>query len=141
MLITTTHMLQNCKVTQYFGVVNTVVILGTSFVRDFFARLRNFTGGRVHSYEREYREARRLALEQIACDAEDLGANAVIGIRFDHEVIVFERSAMVMLTCEGTAVYAETASDAVSVTSCDWPRESGEDSNVGNYAGNAPSRR
>lgn len=107
MLFTTTDTLQGQNIRKYFGVVTGISIAGTSFVKDFFARVKDFTGGRVRSYESDYKEAKAVAMREAADKAAQLGANAVIGLRFDHEVIAFEKSAMIMVTCAGTAALVE----------------------------------
>jgi len=107
MLFTTTDTLQGQNIRKYFGVVTGISITGMSFVKDFFARIKDFTGGRVRSYESDYKEAKATAMREAADKAAQLGANAVIGVRFDHEVITFEKSAMIMVTCAGTAALVE----------------------------------
>ncbi len=113
MLLTTTDTLEGIKIERYFGVVTSMSIQGASFAKDFFARVRNFTGGRVLSYEKEYKEAKMTTMEELAEKARKIGANAVIGIRFDHEVVVIGSGAMLMMTVQGTAVRTEEA-EAVS---------------------------
>lgn len=107
MLFTTTDTLQGQNIRKYFGVVTGISIAGTSFVKDFFARIKDFTGGRVRSYESDYKEAKIAAMQEAASKAEQLGANAVIGLRFDQEVIAFQKTAMIMVSCQGTAVLIE----------------------------------
>lgn len=86
------------------GMVTGHVILGANFVRDFFANVRDFVGGRAGAYEHELRKAERYALEEIANTAAEAGANAVVGISVDYESLNRESSSLLMVVATGTAV-------------------------------------
>jgi len=103
MIITTTHSIEGKKVTEYKGVVFGEVITGINFVKDFAAGLTNIFGGRSGSYEGELIKAREDALKEMARRAEDLNANAVIGVDIDYEVLGTGGN-MLMVTASGTAV-------------------------------------
>ena len=81
-------------------------IIGANVFRDFLAGVRDFFGGRSASYEAVLREAKDTALEEMARQAEALGANAVVGIDLDYETVGGSGS-MLMVTCSGTAVRVE----------------------------------
>lgn len=87
----------------YYGIVTGETIIGANFVRDFFAGIRDIIGGRSGSYEKVLREAKDTAIDEIAQEAERLGANAVIGVSIDYET-VGNNGSMLMVTCSGTAV-------------------------------------
>ena len=87
----------------YHGVVFGEVIAGVNFVRDFFAGVRNIVGGRSSSYEEELTQARETALRELEHRAMEKGANAVVGIDLDYEVLG-ENNGMLMVTASGTAV-------------------------------------
>lgn len=87
----------------YYGIVTGETIIGANFVRDFFAGIRDIIGGRSGSYEKVLREAKDTAIDEMAQEAERLGANAVIGVSIDYET-VGNNSSMLMVTCSGTAV-------------------------------------
>lgn len=87
----------------YYGIVTGETIIGANFVRDFFAGIRDIIGGRSGSYEKVLREAKDTAIDEMAREAERLGANAVIGVSIDYET-VGNNSSMLMVTCSGTAV-------------------------------------
>ena len=70
---------------------------------DLFAGLRDIVGGRSGSYEKELRRARDIALEEIQEAAKNLGANAVVAVDIDYEVLG-EKNGMLMVSCSGTAV-------------------------------------
>ena len=103
MILTTTPAVEGRSIAQYKGVVFGEVISGVNFVRDFAAGIRNFIGGRSGSYEDELISARTQAMNEMADRARELGADAVIGIDIDYEVLG-ANNGMLMVTASGTAV-------------------------------------
>lgn len=87
----------------YYGIVTGETIIGANFVRDFFAGIRDIIGGRSGSYEKVLREAKDTAIDEMAQEAERLGANAVIGVSIEYET-VGSNGSMIMVSCSGTAV-------------------------------------
>ena len=106
MLMTTTPSVEGKQIVRYLGVVTGETIIGANVFRDFLAGVRDFFGGRSASYEAVLREAKDTALEEMARQAEALGANAVVGIDLDYET-VGGSGRMLMATCSGTAVRVE----------------------------------
>lgn len=106
MLLSTTSVVENKKVSQYLGIVGGDAILGANIVRDFFAGIRDIVGGRSAAYEEELRKAKALALQEMENEAQKLGANAIIGIDFDYETVGAQGS-MLMVNVSGTAVVLE----------------------------------
>lgn len=102
MILTTTPKVEGYPVKNYLGLVCGEVVAGVNFVKDFAAGLTNFFGGRSNSYEDELIEARESAIREMAQRAEQMGANAVIGIDIDYEVL--GQGNMLMVTAAGTAV-------------------------------------
>lgn len=103
MILTTTSIVEGHSVTRYHGIVTSEVIIGANIFRDLFAGIRDIVGGRSGSYERPLKEARKTALEELQDEARALGANGVIGIDFDYEVIG-QGGSMLMVSASGTAV-------------------------------------
>ncbi len=103
MILTTTPSIEGKQIVNYHGVVFGEVITGINFVKDFFAGIRNFVGGRSGSYEDELMKARENALREMEQRAAEKGANAVIGIDIDYEVLG-QDNGMLMVTASGTAV-------------------------------------
>ena len=103
MILTTTPAVEGRSIAQYKGVVFGEVISGVNFVRDFAASVRNFIGGRSSSYEDELISARTQAMDEMAERARALGADAVVGIDIDYEVLG-ANNGMLMVTASGTAV-------------------------------------
>lgn len=106
MLMTTTPSVEGKQIVRYLGVVTGETIIGANVFRDFLAGVRDFFGGRSASYEAVLREAKDTALEEMARQAEALGANAVVGIDLDYETVGGSGS-MLMVTCSGTVVRVE----------------------------------
>ncbi len=106
MLVTTTPTIEGKRIVRYCGVVAGEAILGANIFKDLFAGLRDIVGGRSGSYERELQRAREIALEELQERAQEAGANAVIGVDLDYEVLG-QNNSMLMVTASGTAVVAE----------------------------------
>ncbi|MGI5962913.1 MAG: putative heavy metal-binding protein [Lawsonibacter sp.] len=106
MILTTTPSVEGKQITQYLGIVFGEVVSGVDFVRDFAAGLSNIFGGRSGSYEEELLNARETALRELENRAQALGANAVVGIDVDYEVLG-SNNGMLMVTVSGTAVVVE----------------------------------
>jgi uncharacterized protein YbjQ (UPF0145 family) len=106
MLLTTTNLVEGQAVREYLGLVQGEAILGANIFRDFFAGIRDIVGGRSGAYESELRKAREIAVGEMQAQAQELGANAVIGIDIDYETIqIGERGGnMLMVSVSGTAV-------------------------------------
>lgn len=103
MIITTTPSIEGKVISEYKGIVFGEVVSGVNFIKDFKAGLSNFFGGRSGSYEGELINARENALKEMAERAAGLGANAVVGVDIDYEVLGAD-NAMLMVTASGTAV-------------------------------------
>lgn len=103
MLITTTAVVEGRPVTQYLGLVVGEVIIGANIFRDLFAGIRDIVGGRAGAYENAMRKAREEAIRELEEEAAKLGADAVVGVDLDYEV-VGERGGMLMVSISGTAV-------------------------------------
>lgn len=103
MILTTTPTIEGRPVTQYLGIVTGEAIIGANVFRDIFAGIRDFVGGRSGSYEKVLGDARRAAMEEMERQARELGADGVVGIDLDYEVLGAQNG-MLMVTTSGTAV-------------------------------------
>ena len=103
MLISTTSILDGKPVSRYLGVVTGEAIIGANVFRDMFAMVRDIVGGRSATYEKGLAEARQVALAEMQQRATELGANAVIGVDLDYEVLG-QSNGMLMVSCSGYAV-------------------------------------
>ena len=101
MIVTTTPAVEGHPVEEYLGVVTGEAILGAHIGRDILAAFTDIVGGRSAEYEEEVHNARQVALEEMEAEAQRRGANAVVGVDIDYEVI---REGMIMVSVSGTAV-------------------------------------
>ena len=106
MIITTTPSVEGRAICEYKGIVFGEVISGVNFMKDLGAGLRNFFGGRSACYEEELQKAREDALAELEQRAGVMGANAVIGVDIDYEVLGADNG-MLMVTASGTAVVVD----------------------------------
>ena len=94
---------EGAKVAQFLGVVNGEAIIGANIFRDLFSSVRDVVGGRAGGYERALSGARDAALKDMIASAKEMGADGVVGIDFDYEVLG-EANGMMMVAVSGTAV-------------------------------------
>ena len=106
MIVTTTPSVEGKRIVDYRGIVFGEVISGVNVFKDFAAGLSNFFGGRSGTYEEELSSARVTALRELEERAFALGANAVVGVDIDYEVLGSDNG-MLMVTASGTAVVVE----------------------------------
>lgn len=106
MITTTTPTLQGQRVQEYLGIVTGEAILGANIVKDIFAGIRDIVGGRAGAYEESLRTAREEALREMVTEARARGADAVIGVDLDYEVLG-AGNGMLMVSASGTAVTLE----------------------------------
>lgn len=106
MIFSTTPGLEGRRIVEYLGVVAGEAVMGANIFKDLFAGIRDIVGGRSGSYEKELKKARLIAFEEIGEEAERLGANAVVGVDIDYEVLG-EKNGMLMVSVSGTAVRIE----------------------------------
>ena len=102
-IISTTPTLEGRPIREYLGIVTGEVIVGANIFKDLFAGIRDIVGGRAGAYEGALRDARRTAFDELSYEAERLGADAVVGVDIDYEV-VGQTGSMLMVSVSGTAV-------------------------------------
>lgn len=101
MIVTTTAIVEGSPVRQYIGVATGEVIMAANVGRDLLASFRDLVGGRSKAYETKLREARDAAFKEMTQQASQMGANAVVGVDVNYEVV---REGMMMVAVNGTAV-------------------------------------
>jgi len=106
MIVTTTPGIDGKRIKEYRGIVTGEAIMGANIFKDLFGAVRDIVGGRSATYERELRKAREVAIEELQTSAKELGANAVVGIDLDYEVLG-QANGMLMVSVSGTAVVVE----------------------------------
>ena len=101
MIITTTNVVDGSSIRSYLGIVSGEAILGANIFRDLFATVRDIVGGRSVAYEKELARARTMAMDDLTNRADDLNADAVVGVNIDYETV---GKSMLMVSVTGTAV-------------------------------------
>jgi len=106
MIITTTQTVEGRRIREYLGIVTGEAIIGANIFRDVLATVRDIVGGRSAAYEAELGRARKVAMDEVEEDARNRGADAVVGVDLDYEVLG-ANNGMLMVTVSGTAVRLE----------------------------------
>ena len=106
MRTTTTPSIEGKRIQEYKGIVFGEVVAGVDVIKDFTAGISNFFGGRSSTYEGELIQARQNALREMEERAREIGANAVVGVDIDYEVLG-SNNGMLMVTASGTAVVTD----------------------------------
>ena len=106
MITTTTNTIEGRGIRQYLGLVTGEAIMGANVISDFMASITDFVGGRSGTYESKFAEARETALQEMEDEAQRKGADAVVGIDIDYQVLGASNG-MLMVTATGTAVKME----------------------------------
>ena len=106
MITTTTNTIEGKQIREYLGLVTGEAIMGANVFRDFMAGITDLIGGRSGTYESKLADARETALQEMQDLAQQQGANAVVGIDIDYEVLG-ANNGMLMVTATGTAVKIE----------------------------------
>lgn len=101
MIVSTTNSIEGHQIVDYKGIVVGEAIMGANVVRDVFASITDIVGGRSGAYESKLQDARDTALRELEERAKAKGANAVVGVDLDYEVI---GQSMLMVSASGTAV-------------------------------------
>ncbi|MFO7769274.1 MAG: heavy metal-binding domain-containing protein [bacterium] len=103
MILTTTVTIEGREISEYKGIVTGEAIMGANIFKDVFAGIRDIVGGRSAAYEKELVKAQKIALEEMEHRAVQNGADAVVGVDLDYEVLG-QNGGMLMVTASGTAV-------------------------------------
>ena len=109
-ILTTADSLEGYKVSKTLEVITAECVFGMNFLRDFFSSFTDFFGGRSNATQKVLKDARKTALEELRKEAEQLGANAVIGVRLDYSEFSGDGKSMLFLVAFGTAVVVERQS-------------------------------
>ncbi len=103
MIVTSTDSVEGRPVVQYLSIVAGEAIMGVNVFRDLFSSVRDIVGGRAGGYQAALREAREAAFADMQDAARSLGADAIVGVDVDYEVLGKENG-MLMVSVNGTAV-------------------------------------
>ncbi len=105
-IVSTTPTLEGERIVAYVGVVSGEAVMGANVFRDFSAGLRVLVGGQSRAYEKVFRRACDAALREMTDEATARGANAVVGVDLDDELLGGQGS-MLIVCASGTAVVLE----------------------------------
>ena len=106
MPVTTTFTIEGQRITQYKGVARGIIVRAPTIAQGFIGGLKNIIGGRIGAYTEMCEQARQQAFELLLQHAQEMGANAIVGLRYDASEVVSKGSATEVL-CYGTAVVIE----------------------------------
>jgi uncharacterized protein YbjQ (UPF0145 family) len=103
MIVTTTDTVEGRRAVAYLGIVTGEAVLGVNIFRDLFSGIRDIIGGRAGGYQNALRDAREHAIDDMVEAAKGLGADAIVAVDLDYEVLG-EKNGMLMVSINGTAV-------------------------------------
>ncbi|MCB1562295.1 MAG: heavy metal-binding domain-containing protein [Alphaproteobacteria bacterium] len=103
MIVTTTYNIEGRTIHEYKGIVSGEAIVGAHIIKDIFAGIRDFFGGRSGAYEKTVRDAKDIALKELEDAARQQGADAIVGMALHYQVMGAKGS-MLMVSASGTAV-------------------------------------
>ncbi|WP_366918897.1 YbjQ family protein [uncultured Gimesia sp.] len=106
MAVTTTFTIEGYKIKEYKGVVRGIIVRSPTIAQGIVGGLKNIVGGRIGAYTEMCEQARQQAYDLLLEHAHELGANAIVGLRYDASEVVSKGSATEVL-CYGTAVVIE----------------------------------
>jgi uncharacterized protein YbjQ (UPF0145 family) len=104
MLISTTEQIEGKKIVRHLGLVKGNTIRARHIGRDIMAGLRNIVGGEISDYTKMMAESREQAIDRMVEDAQNLGANAIVGMKFATSMVMQSASEILAY---GTAVVVE----------------------------------
>ena len=107
MVVTTTFMIEGYRIKQYMGVVRGIIVRSPTISQGFLGGLKSIVGGQIGSYTQMCEQARQQAYDLIIDHARALGANAILGLRYDASEIGGKTSSATEVLCYGTAVLIE----------------------------------
>src|SRR3954449_12461129 len=103
MFVTTTFDIQGHRITEYKGLVRGIIVRAPTIAQGIVGGLKNIIGGRIGAYTEMCEQARQQAYDSMLEHASEMGANAIVGVRYDASEVVSKGSATEVL-CYGTAV-------------------------------------
>lgn len=107
MILTSSNTLENKEIIEYKGLVTGESLIGANIYKDLFSGVRDVVGGRTSRYEEEIKKARDIAFESMEEKAEQLGANAIIGLKVSYDNLGGTMGNTILVTAYGTAVKFE----------------------------------
>jgi uncharacterized protein YbjQ (UPF0145 family) len=109
-LVTTTFSFEGYRISQYKGLVRGIIVRAPTISQGIAGGLKSIIGGHIPAFTEMCEQARNQAYELLIQHAEALGANAVVGVRYDASDIGGQSSRATEVLCYGTAVVVERES-------------------------------
>jgi uncharacterized protein YbjQ (UPF0145 family) len=106
--VTTTFTIEGYRITKYHGVVRGIIVRAPTISQGILGGLKSIIGGQIGAYTEMCEQTRQQAYDLMVDHARSMGANAVVGLRFDASEVASKSSATEVL-CYGTAVTIEPA--------------------------------
>ena len=103
MILTSSNTLENKEILEYKGLVTGESLIGSNIYKDIFSGVRDVVGGRTTAYEEELQKARDIAFKSMKEKAENLGANAIIGLKISYDNLGGTMGNTILVTAYGTA--------------------------------------
>ena len=107
--VTTTFTIEGYKITQYLGVVRGLVVRAPTISQGILGGLKSIIGGQIGAYTEMCEQTRQQAYDLLVDHARAVGANAIVGLRYDASEIGGKAAAATEVLCYGTAVVIEPA--------------------------------
>ena len=107
MQVTTTFTIEGYRISEYKGLVRGLVVRAPTIGQGLLGGLKSIVGGQCGAYAVMCEQARQQAYERLLAHAQQLGANAVVGLRYDTSEVGSRNSAATEVLCYGTAVVVQ----------------------------------
>ena len=101
MLIVTTDEIAGKTITENLGIVKGEIVQSKNLGRDFMAGMKTIVGGEIKGYTEMLREARQIATKRMVDEAESMGADAIVGVRYGSSAVMQNAAEIIVY---GTAV-------------------------------------
>ncbi|HTH63070.1 MAG TPA: YbjQ family protein [Gemmatimonadales bacterium] len=107
MIASTTFEVQGRRIREYKGMVRGIIVRAPTISQGLLGGLKSFVGGQIGAYTEMCEQARSTAYDRMLDHAREMGANAVVGVRYDASDVGGSSSAATEVLCYGTAVVLE----------------------------------
>jgi uncharacterized protein YbjQ (UPF0145 family) len=107
MHVTTTYSFDGYRIVDYRGIVRGIIVRAPTIAQGFFGGLKSIIGGHIGAYTEMCEQARQQAFDLLLEHAQAVGANAVVGLRYDASEIGSKNTSATEVLCYGTAVVIE----------------------------------
>src|SRR5689334_10354446 len=107
MPVTTTFTIEGYRIRQYLGVVRGIIVRAPTIAQGIMGGFKSIIGGNIGAYTEMCEQARQQAYDLLIDHARAVGANAIVGLRYDASEIGGKTASATEVLCYGTAVVIE----------------------------------